>query len=68
MSKVELPNTEMLVLIIAQETNLDVQTAGILFDRFQEEHALDDLKMTQSDIRNWLVSQGVEIVSVYPMK
>jgi hypothetical protein len=49
----ELSNTEMLVLIISQETNLDVQTAGILFDRFQEKHA-SNLKMTRSDVRIWI--------------
>ena len=56
----ELSNEELLTLIIVQETNLDVQTAGILFDRFQEKHA-SNLKMTRSDVRIWITQQGVEI-------
>jgi hypothetical protein len=59
----ELSNKELLVLIFVQETNLNIQTAGILFDRFQEEYVANDIKMTRADVKRWIIRQGVEIKS-----
>jgi hypothetical protein len=64
----KLSSTELLVLTIVQETSLNTQKAGDLFDQFEKEHAPNDRKLTQTDIRKWIVSLGVEILSVLPKK
>ena len=55
----EFSNNERLVLLIVQETNLDVEKASVLFDHFERENESNNSKMTQADIRSWLICQGV---------
>jgi hypothetical protein len=59
----EFSNNERLVLLIVQETNLDVEKASVLFDHFERENESNNSKMTQADIRSWLIRKGVEIKS-----
>ena len=61
----DLSNTELFVVTLVQETSLDIKMAGILFDLFEREYESNNSKMTQVDIRSWLICQGVETKSAY---
>ncbi len=50
-----------MIITLLQETSLDVKNASVLFDRFEKEHESNSCKMTQADVKSWIIYKGVEI-------
>ena len=64
----EFSNSELFIITLLQETCLEVEKAGALFDQFEKEHGSSNRKLIQAEVKSWLIRQGIKLTSTHHKK